>query len=405
MYRFQVRAITQPGERIALVGSSAKLGSWDPCHCIWLQTDPARYPLWWVELPLSPADGAPGPLLPYSGCLKETPRVEYRYLRVQAGGEVIWESAAVNRWVPLEPEPLPAVLIVEDGEFGRIPAYPYGYFADPIPEVEPENPQGLKVVILGSSVALGCSAWLLRGWAWLLQKALQERYGHQVRNLSQLGANVSRTLLRFEQAVIPERPDVVIVALSLGNEGLASALPQHRRALQRRFENGLQRLIQRIQDIGALPVLGGVYPHANYGPEQHLLLQETQQRMLSWGCPVFNWLPHLEDGQGRWKPDLAFDPAHPNSKGHQVMFEAIDLSLLDPSQVSSARGKLPQPIGEQVIFEEEHGFWVTVETGKNQFRIVNVTPYPLYHHAHLATFASRFPKSRSTAGSVYWQKR
>ncbi|MFS8812473.1 DUF1796 family putative cysteine peptidase [Synechococcus sp. R55.7] len=376
MYRFQVRAITQPGERIALVGSSAKLGSWDPCHCIWLQTDPTRYPLWWVELPLSPADGTPGPLLPYSGCLKETPRVEYRYLRVQAGGEVIWESTAVNRWVPLEPEPLPAVLIVEDGEFGQIPAYPYGYFADPIPEVEPENPQGLKVVILGSSVALGCSAWLLRGWAWLLQKALQERYGHQVRNLSQLGANVSRTLLRFEQAVIPERPDVVIVALSLGNEGLVSALPQHRRALQRRFENGLQRLIQRIQDIGALPVLGGVYPHANYGPEQHLLLQETQQRMLSWGCPVFNWLPHLEDGQGRWKPDLAFDPAHPNSKGHQVMFEAIDLSLLDPSQVSSARGKLPQPIGEQVIFEEEHGFWVTVETGKNQFRIVNVTPYP-----------------------------
>jgi hypothetical protein len=40
MYRFQVRAITQPGERIALVGSSTKLGSWDPCHCIWLQTDP-----------------------------------------------------------------------------------------------------------------------------------------------------------------------------------------------------------------------------------------------------------------------------------------------------------------------------------------------------------------------------
>ena len=139
MYRFQVRATTQPGERIALVGSSTKLGSWDPCHCIWLQTDPAHYPLWWVELPLSPADGAPGPLLPYSGCSKEIPRVEYRYLRVQAGGEVIWESADVNRWVPLEPEPLPAVLIVEDGEFGRIPAYPYGYFADPIPENAPRR--------------------------------------------------------------------------------------------------------------------------------------------------------------------------------------------------------------------------------------------------------------------------
>ncbi|ABD00323.1 lipase [Synechococcus sp. 65AY6Li] len=372
MYRFQVRATTQPGDRIALVGSSPQLGAWDPCRCVWLQTDPDRYPLWWVELPLGPADGTSSPLSSGEG-LEETPRLEYRYLRVQADGEVIWEAADRNRWVPLEPEPLPAVLIVEDGEFGRIPFYPYGYFALPVSEPEPEDCPGLKIVVLGSSVALGCSAWLLRGWAWLLQKALRERYGHQVRNLSELGANVSRTLARFEQVVIPEHPDVVIVALSLGNEGLATALPEHRRAVQRRFENGLQRLIQRIQDIGALPVLGGVYPHADYGLEQHLLLQETQQRMLSWGCPVFNWLPILDDGQGRWKPDLAFDAAHPNTKGHQLMFAAIDLSIFDPNTVKSAPLKLASS-KEKLIFEDPSGFWAALE-GQNRFRLVNITPY------------------------------
>ncbi len=372
MYRFQVRATTQPGDRIALVGSSPRLGAWDPSCCVWLQTDPDRYPLWWVELPLGPADGTSGPLS--SGeWPQETPRVEYRYLRVQADGEVIWEAADRNRWVPLEPEPLPSVLIVEDGEFGRIPSCPYGYFASPVSEPEPEELPGLKIVVLGSSVALGCSAWLLRGWAWLLQKALRERYGHRVRNLSELGATVSRTLARFEQVVIPEHPDVVIVALSLGNEGLATALPEHRRAVQRRFENGLQRLIQRIQDIGALPVLGGVYPHADYGPEQHLLLQETQQRMLGWGCPVFNWLPILDDGQGRWKPDLAFDAAHPNTKGHQLMFAAIDLSIFDPNAVKSAPLKLA-PSKEKLIFEDPSGFWAALE-GQNRFRLVNVTPY------------------------------
>ncbi|MEN9262134.1 MAG: DUF1796 family putative cysteine peptidase, partial [Thermostichus sp. HHBFW_bins_43] len=170
--------------------------------------------------------------------------------------------------------------------------------------------------------------------------------------------------------------DIVIVALSLGNEGLAFALPQHRRALQRRFENGLQQLIQRIQDSGALPILGGVYPHADYGPEQHLLLQETQQRMLKWGCPVLNWLPALEDGQGRWKPGLSFDATHPNSKGHQVMFEAIDLSVFDPHEVMSARQRLSPLTVKRPIFQEDHGFWVTVETTKNQFRIVNVSAYP-----------------------------
>ncbi|MFS8861213.1 DUF1796 family putative cysteine peptidase [Synechococcus sp. H60.1] len=397
MYRFQVRATTQPGDRIALVGSSPRLGAWDPSRCVWLQTDPACYPLWWVELPLGPADGTSGPLS--SGeWPQETPRVEYRYLRVQADGEVIWEAADRNRWVPLEPQPLPSVLIVEDGEFGRIPSCPYGYFATPILEPEPEDLPGLKIVVLGSSVALGCSAWLLRGWAWLLQKALRERYGHRVRNLSELGATVSRTLARFDQVVVPEQPDVVIVALSLGNEGLATALPEHRRAVQRRFENGLRRLIEKIQNIGALPILAGVYPHGDYGPEQHLLLQETQQKMLGWGCPVFNWLPILDDGQGRWKPDLAFDPAHPNSRGHRVMFEAIDLSLLEPGQVLSARGKLAQSTAERIIFEDGNGFWVAAEIGRDQFRIVNITPYPYTLAPTWQSLQTAFQKSRLQPG-------
>jgi lysophospholipase L1-like esterase len=409
MYRFQVHATTQPGERIALVGSSRKLGSWDPRRCVWLKTDPSRYPLWWVELPLSAADWPKDSLPEDSGSLSfygqwgassptGTTWVEYQYLRVQVNGEVTWESIAVNRWVPLEPEPLPAVLIVEDGEFGRIPSYPYGYFADPIPEPKTQNPQGLKVVVLGSSVALGCSAWLLRGWVWHLEKALQAKYGYQLRNLSELGANVSRTLARFAQVVIPEQPDIVIVALSLGNEGLASAFSQHRRALQRRFENGLQRLIQQIQDIGALPIIGGVYPHADYGLEQYLLLQETQQRMLEWGCPVLNWLPALDDGQGRWKPGLSFDATHPNSKGHELMFEAIDLSTFDPNQVVPARHRLTQLIDERPIFQDDHGFWVTVEKAKNQFRVINITAYTYTISPTWQALQTAFQKAQVQAG-------
>ncbi|MCF2972470.1 DUF1796 family putative cysteine peptidase [Synechococcus sp. Nb3U1] len=384
MYRFQVHATTQPGERIALVGSSTTMGSWDPRRCVWLKTDPGRYPLWWVELALN--DDLNGE--------DWAARIEYQYLRVQANGQVVWESTGVNRWVPLEPEPLPAVLIVEDGDFGRIPTFPYGYFADPIPQPKPQK--GLKVVVLGSSVALGCSAWLLRGWAWHLGKALQEQYGYQLHNYSELGANVSRTLTRFTQVVIPEQPEIVIVSLSLGNEGLALALPQHRRALQRRFENGLQQLIQRIQESGALPILGGVYPHADYGPEQYLLLQETQQRMLEWGCPVLNWLPALEDGQGRWKPGLSWDATHPNSKGHQVMFEAINLSIFDPHHV--IRQRWIQLAIEQPIFQDEHGFWMTVENTKNQFRVVNISAYTYTINPTWQALQTAFQKAQVQAG-------
>nr|WP_279611394.1 DUF1796 family putative cysteine peptidase [Thermostichus vulcanus] len=366
MYRFQVQAATQPGEFIALVGSIPAMGQWDPRRCVRLQTDPRLYPLWWVELALNSEDLN-------EDWARRSARIEYQYLRIQANGQVAWESTGVNRWIPFEPHPLPGVVIVEDGVFGRIPTYPYGYYAQPIANPEPQDLGGLKIVVLGSSVALGCSAWLLRGWAWHLQQALQKRYGHQLLNCSELGANVRRTLARFSQVVTPEKPDVVIIALSLGNEGLAFSPPKDYSAIQKRFENGLQQLILMTEQIGALPILGGVYPHGDYTAEHHSLLWETHYHMLSWGYPVFNWLPALEDGQGRWKTGLCFDAAHPNSKGHELMFESVDLALFDPQQMMTASQALPHK--ELPVFFDGQGFGLTADRATGSLRVMNITPY------------------------------
>ncbi|MEN9230687.1 MAG: DUF1796 family putative cysteine peptidase [Thermostichus sp. DG02_5_bins_236] len=360
MYRFQVQATTQPGEYIALVGSHPKMGQWDPDCCVHLKTDPYIYPLWWVELDFKNEDLA-----------TELTQIEYQYLRIQADGQIEWESNGVNRWIPLELKPLPGLIIVEDGVFGRIPVYPYSYYAQPISNPKSQSSERRKIVVLGSSVALGCSAWLLRGWVWHLEQALQERYGYQLINLSELGANVQRTLTRFSQVVIPEKPDIVIIALSLGNEGLAFCAPQDRPLIQKRFENGLRQLILMTKQIGALPILGGVYPHGDYTSEHHNLLQETHHRMLSWGYPILNWLSALEDGQGRWKNSLSFDAAHPNSKGHELMFESIDLSLFDPQQVTVASQSLAQE--ELPVFLDGQGFGITADTGS--IRITNITSY------------------------------
>ncbi|MEN9201686.1 MAG: SGNH/GDSL hydrolase family protein [Thermostichus sp. DG_1_5_bins_95] len=291
---------------------------------------------------------------------------------MQADGQITWESNGSNRWIPLEPDPFPEPIIVEDGSFGWIPSYPYGYYGQPTSNPKPGN-SDKKIVVLGSSVALGCSAWLLRGWAWHLEQALQERYGYQLINLSELGANVQRTLNRFSQVVTPEKPDIVIVALSLGNEGLAFCSPQDRVLIQKRFENGLKQLILMTEQIGALPILGGVYPHRDYTSEHRVLLQETHHRMLSWGYPVLNWLPVLEDGQGGWKEGLSFDAAHPNSKGHQLMFESIDLSLFKPQSVTAISYTLTQ--AEFPIFLDGQGFGITINKITASLRVINTTPY------------------------------
>lgn len=368
MYRFQVSAHTQVGESIGIVGSIPELGLWDITQAIRLQTNGDRYPLWWADIEV-------GDRLSSNQSTSVSPAtIEYQYVRFSGDGRTQWESAVgLNRWVPIETPPPDNTMIVEDGWFGHVQPWPYGYLQHPVPQSPAAQAQGLKVVVLGSSVGLGCSAWMLRGWAWQLEQVLRP-LGHQLVNVSVLGANVSTTIDRFPLVVAPERPDIVIVALSLGNEGLAYCPPHQRRAIQRRFESGLLQLVKMVKELGARPVLGGVYPHGDYTPEHTWLLRETHQRMLSWGVPVLNWLDGLDNGQGCWRTEYSFDAAHPNTAGHRLMFEAIDLNLFQTAPTATALEKhLPQ---QQIpVFRDDWGFHLFVNPDEASLRIINTSKH------------------------------
>ncbi len=367
MYRFQINAPTQVGESIGLIGSTPELGEWDVTKYVPLQTSPDRYPLWWADLHIDRLHGT-------SAISDPENKLEYKYIRLNADGSVEWEGWGWNRWVPIETD-LPATVTIDDGQFGRIQPWPYGYFQTPVAKMPlPQGAQGLKIAVLGSSVALGCSAWLLRGWAWHLEQTLHQQGGHQLVNLSELGASVSTTIARFQQVVAPQQPDIVIISLSLGNEGLAYCPPHQRRAVQRRFESGLQQLVKMTQDLGARPMLGGVYPHGDYTPEQAWLLQDTHDRMLSWGVPVFDWLAALGDGNGRWKVGAELDLAHPNTEGHRLMYEAIDLNLFAIDKAQFTREKQhPRPIDEVSIYRNNRGLQVFSYPAQKRLRAVNAS--------------------------------
>ncbi|WP_088888785.1 DUF1796 family putative cysteine peptidase [Leptolyngbya ohadii] len=428
MYRFQISAVTKPGETIALVGSIPEMGFWDISKCVRLQTQSDRYPLWWVDLELdteqrvenqrvegdrsfhfSPAehqaeDKAGGKAEDKKA---EDKKAEYKYVRIRRDGSVEWEAWGANRWVPIETASFLHPITVEDGTFGTIPPYPYGYIAEATPKTPvAEKPAGLKIAVIGSSVALGCSAWLLDGWAWQLGQELQRLYGHQLVNLSQIGTNVSQTIARFAEVVSPEQPDIVIIALSLGNEGLASCPRSQQQAIQQHFEDGLQQLIQMTRNLGAYPILGGVYPNGNYLPEHYALLRETHERMLTWDVPVLGWLETLDDGQGRWKAGTSFDIAHPNTRGHQLMAEAIDLSLFDPEKLEQKKLEQSRADGtadlfspeEISIYRDDSGFEVFINSTTNGLHIKNNTTHCYSIAPHWQTLQAAIRKAKLQPG-------
>jgi lysophospholipase L1-like esterase len=359
MYRFQIIANTKPGESIGIIGSAPQMGGWDITRCLRLSTSSERYPVWSIDTDLDLSNS-----------------LEYKYVYIKADGYAEWEGFGFNRWLPSPAEPEEVgTIVVDDGAFGYLQPYPFGYLEQPqAPQVKSALAQdGVKVLVVGSSVAQGHRAWMLRGWASMLGEVLQQQ-GHQLINMSELGANVQRTIDRFPKVVTPENPDVVIIALSLGNEGLAQChTPHDRRAAQQRFERGLQQLIKMTWEMGALPILAGVYPHGDYRAEHAEILQETQKRMLTWGIPVLNWLGAVDDGQGRWKAGVSFDPAHPNTIGHKLMFEAIDLNLFefDRPKLSQLRQRSEQAVS---LYRDEAGFQLSSRPHQH-LRISNPSTY------------------------------
>ncbi|CAK0860750.1 unnamed protein product [Prorocentrum cordatum] len=198
-----------------------------------------------------------------------------------------------------------------------------------------------RVLVLGSSVSTGEGATEQgRGWAALLQAELRKApWGFEHWSRGKGGTHVE--YWQDEGALLAERVAdfaVVILSLSLGNEGLArqeSAADIERVA--RRYADGLRRIARRLRQAmhpQARLVLGGPYPHGDYKAGHLRAIQEVRQELLTWPevDHVIDFLkPCVHDGRGHWHRGAWRDPGHPNDAGHRQMFQCVELhGLLGP---------------------------------------------------------------------------
>jgi lysophospholipase L1-like esterase len=196
------------------------------------------------------------------------------------------------------------------------------------------------IAILGSSTAFGVGASSVStSWVGRLTAYLQG-LGVQVRNVSVPGSNTADSLARFDRDVRPLNPDFVVLATSIVNEAAINDMYVVRQV----FTANTRLLIQKVEAIGAVPILITPYPQAIFNPSYRTQMLAIARDLEAEGVPVWDFWNVADDGSGRWQPGLSTDGTHPTDAGHLALFQALELGFfgyaLDRKRPFLPRGDL-----------------------------------------------------------------
>lgn len=188
-----------------------------------------------------------------------------------------------------------------------------------------------KIVVFGSSVAAG---WvtsyqsqydLQNGWALRLQRQLKPM-GWEVLIAGNPGDNTKKALKKLEKDVIKVKPSIVLISLSLSNEGLNDINAD---TIVELFINNLKKIINTCENAGIKTIIGNCYANNDYNAYEYAAIKKANAEINKLNVATINFLGAFEDGYGKFPKGQTFDNGHPNNFGHEEMFLSIAPSIFD----------------------------------------------------------------------------
>lgn len=189
----------------------------------------------------------------------------------------------------------------------------------------------MKIVYFGSSVPYGFGATKNFGYTSMFTRILQQRAAngagkqwHPV-NKSVGGDNTLRLMARWHRDFVSQHAKYVLIALSLGNEGLH----EKGKSMYDQFKTNLPKLIAMARDSGYIPVVTNCYTRNDFNEQDYYYTKQIDLWIHTLDVPSVNLLGGIDDGTGKWAPGYWYNDGHPNDIGHLELAYTIVPSLFD----------------------------------------------------------------------------
>ncbi|HEY9535912.1 MAG TPA: SGNH/GDSL hydrolase family protein [Mucilaginibacter sp.] len=225
----------------------------------------------------------------------------------------------------------------------------------------------LKIVYFGSSVPLGIGAKNNFGYTSYYSEILKQRAANglgknwKTVNKSIGGDYTLRLMKRWHRDFVSQHAKYVLIALSLGNEGLH----EKGKSMYDQFKTNLPKLIAMARDSGYVPVVTNCYTRNDFNEKDYYYTKQMNLWIHTLDVPSVNLLGGIDDGTGKWAAGYWYNDGHPNDAGHLEMAYTMVPSLFD----ALSNGK-PQPK------------WVNgsyVELNKSNTGIIDFKPENIVH--------------------------
>ncbi|MGB2631288.1 MAG: arylesterase [Candidatus Omnitrophota bacterium] len=175
------------------------------------------------------------------------------------------------------------------------------------PSVRNIDSQGTNIICFGNSITYGSGVEDGQDYP----SRLQELTDRDVINAGIPGDTTEGGLKRIDEDVLDNDPYLVII--ELGANDYLQGLPKDKAF------NNLKKMIERIQDEGAMTALCDVSGGSSF-LEAYSIYHEDMKKLAGETGSIF--MPHVMKGIIQ-KPSLKSDNIHPNAEGYEIIAERV----------------------------------------------------------------------------------